>query len=56
MYVMLEFERAAIEYAFDSILCCCFVVLSRLSYKQDKRMDELNIFIDYHYKSIVSII
>ena len=33
-----------------------FVVLSRLSYRQDKRMDELNLFIDYHYKSIVSII
>ena len=32
------------------------VVLSRLLYRQDKRMDELNLFIDYHYKSIVSII
>ena len=25
-------------------------------YRQDKRMDNLTIFIDYHYKSIVSII
>ena len=33
-----------------------FVVLSQLSYRQDKRMDELNLFLDYHYKSIVSII
>ena len=48
----------------DLILSCVipwfsiwwFIVLSQLSYRQDKRMDELNIFIDYHYKSIVSII
>ena len=34
----------------------CFIVLSQLLYKQDKRMDELNLFIDYHTKCIVSII
>ena len=29
---------------------------SCMSHKQDKEMDNLNLFIDYHYKSIVSII
>ena len=38
-----------------SLIWYC-VVFSQLSYRQDKRMDELNLFIDYHYKSIVSII
>ena len=32
------------------------LLLNRLSYRQDKRMDELNLFIDYHTKCIVSII
>ena len=31
-------------------------LLNELSYRQDKRMDELNLFIDYHTKYIVSII
>ena len=30
-------------------------VAYRLSHRQDKRMDELNLFIDYHTKYIVSI-
>ena len=34
----------------NSSLCSC------MSHKQDKEMDNLNLFIDYHYKSIVSII
>ena len=34
----------------------CFVVLSRLPYRQDKRMDELNLFIEHYSKYIVSII
>ena len=34
----------------DSSLYSC------MSHKQDKEMDNLNLFIDYHYKSIVSII
>ena len=29
---------------------------SCMSHKQDKEMDNLNLFIDYHYKYIVSII
>ena len=33
-----------------------YVVFSRLSDRQDEEMDYLNLFIDYHYKSIVSII
>ena len=37
-----------------SYLIRYYVVLSQLSYRQDKRMDELNLFIDYHYKSIQS--
>ena len=32
------------------------MLLSELPDKQDKRMDELNLFIDYHAKYIVSII
>ena len=31
-------------------------VAYQLLYRQDKRMDELNLFIDYHTKYIVSII
>ena len=33
-----------------------WLLFNRLSYRQDKRMDELNLFIDYHTKCIVSII
>ena len=33
-----------------------YVVFSRLSDRQNEEMDYLNLFIDYHYKSIVSII
>ena len=32
------------------------IVFSRLLDRQDEEMDYLNLFIDYHYKSIVSII
>ena len=32
------------------------MLLNELSYRQDKRMDELSLFIDYHTKYIVSII
>ena len=61
MYKTLPERETTLCYRFslgdlrDSIFVC-FVVLSRLSYKQDKRMDKLNLFIDYHYKSIVSVI
>ena len=33
-----------------------WLLLNELSYRQDKRMDELNLFIDYHTKCVVSII
>ena len=33
-----------------------YIVFSQLSDRQDEEMDYLNLFIDYHYKSIVSII
>ena len=32
------------------------ILLNELLYRQDKGMDELNLFIDYHTKYIVSII
>ena len=44
------FDLILSDSVFDS------VVLSWLSYRQDKRMDELNLFIDYHTKYTVSII
>ena len=45
-----------IQYA--SVYCVEYSsrVAYRLSDRQDKRMDELNLFIDYHTKYIVSII
>ena len=32
------------------------MLLNELSYRQDKRMDELNLFIEHYSKYIVSII
>ena len=40
----------------DLIHGCIIVLLNESSYRQDKRMDKLNLFIDYHTKCIVSII
>ena len=53
LYVVLNFNFAM---WFDVGLIRYYIVLSRLSDRQDKEMDYLNLFIDYHYKSIVSII
>ena len=39
-----------------SIFVCIVMLLIELSYRQDKRMDELNLFIEYYSKYIVSII
>ena len=39
----------------DSILCFV-MLLNVLSYRQDKRMDELNLFIEHYSKYIVSMI
>ena len=52
----LVYIRSVICY--DTIIWCLMFVtlLNELSYRQDKRMDELNLFIDYHAKYIVSII
>ena len=43
---------------YDTIIRYLMIVtlLNELSYRQDKRMDELNLFIDYHTKYIVLII
>ena len=39
-----------------TIVLLLVTLLNELSYRQEKRMDELNLFIDYHTKYIVSII
>ena len=47
--VLSEYWKKLIRYLLFVML------LNELSYRQDKRMGELNLFIDYHTKYIVSI-
>ena len=58
MYYIYIYIKSILSSALgDSILCFVIVMLlNELSYRQDKRMDDLNLFIDYHTKCIVSII
>ena len=40
----------------SDLILCFVVLLNVLSYRQDKRTDELNLFIERYSKYIVSII
>ena len=43
-------------YGLIRYVVCIVVLLIELSHRQDKRIDELNLFIDYYSKYIVSIV
>ena len=45
-----------VEECFLNDLILNVMLLNELSYRQDKRMDELNLFIQHYLKYIVSII